>query len=137
MSTSKMSADSSTGRDVDDAPPHAPGQLPDTPSEGGDASGSGGAGGSDGSSSGEAKDAPPPHPDPDAADDVPLHTEALPQGDEAPGTPVEHSGTARDVELDPRNDPSSTAAAFASVDQLLVMQQVIADATAKYITQGE
>ncbi|KAE8878359.1 hypothetical protein PF005_g26532 [Phytophthora fragariae] len=58
MSTSKAGTDSDNGRDVDDAPLHAPEQLLDAPPVEGVASGSGGAGGGTDTPSDQADDAP-------------------------------------------------------------------------------
>ncbi|KAE8881384.1 hypothetical protein PF005_g32558 [Phytophthora fragariae] len=60
MSTSKAGADNDNGRAVDDAPPHAPEQLPDVPLVEGGASGSGGAGGGVDTPSGQVDDTPQP-----------------------------------------------------------------------------
>ncbi|KAE9278648.1 hypothetical protein PF001_g25069 [Phytophthora fragariae] len=103
MSTSKAGTDSDNGRDVDDAPLHAPEQLLDAPPVEGVASGSGGA----------------------------------VQGDTLPGSEADLGPPTTGVDLSTTNDPAATAAAFASVGQLLVTQQIISAATAKYIFQGE
>ncbi|KAE8899666.1 hypothetical protein PF005_g4368 [Phytophthora fragariae] len=80
MSTSKASTDGGNGRDVDAAPLHAPGQLPDAPPVGGSASGSGGADGSEGNSPGKAEGESFPHIDPDHAVEEPAHVEEPPTG---------------------------------------------------------
>ncbi|GMF48217.1 unnamed protein product [Phytophthora fragariaefolia] len=86
MITSKPSTDSGNGRDGNDAPPHAPGQLPDAPPVGGSASGSGGADGSKGDSSGKAEDVPASHTDPDHE---PSHVVEPPQDDGAQNAEIE------------------------------------------------
>ncbi|KAE8985351.1 hypothetical protein PR001_g21594 [Phytophthora rubi] len=108
MSTSKASADSGNDRDADDAPPHASGQLPATPPVGGSASGPGTCA-HGGFPAGHRTHA----------------EEAVPE------TPTEG------VDLSTIEDPAATAAAFASVGQLLVTQEIISAATAKHIFQGE
>ncbi|KAE8883981.1 hypothetical protein PF005_g24540 [Phytophthora fragariae] len=137
MST-KASSDSDNGRDGDDAPPHAPGQLPDTPPVGGSASGSGGVDGNKGDSSDKAEDVPAPHTDPNHAVEKPAHAEGPPRDAGVPhageGVPEASTGG---VDLSTFDDPVATAAAFTSVGQLLVTQQIISAATAKYIFQGE
>ncbi|KAE9346284.1 hypothetical protein PR003_g7517 [Phytophthora rubi] len=57
--------------------------------------------------------------------------------DGEPDAEVESEVPIGDVDLSTINDPAATAAAFASVGQLLVTQQVISAATAKCIFQGE
>ncbi|GMF15943.1 unnamed protein product [Phytophthora fragariaefolia] len=79
----------------------------------------------------------PSHAGSDDVDEVPSHTEAPPQDGETPDAGTGRSGVASDVELGLLNDPAATAVAFAAVDQLLVTQQVISEATAKFIFQGD
>ncbi|GMF41669.1 unnamed protein product [Phytophthora fragariaefolia] len=137
MITSKPSADSGNDRDRNDTPPHAPGQLPDAPPVGGSASGSGGADGSKVDSSGKAEDAPASHTDPNHAVEELSHVMEPPQNDEMPNAEIESEVPTGGVDLSTINDPAATAAAFASVGPLLVTQQVISAATAKWIFQGE
>ncbi|GMF18642.1 unnamed protein product [Phytophthora fragariaefolia] len=137
MITSKPSADSGNGRDGNDTPPHAHGQLPDDPPVGGSASGSGGADGNKGDSSGKPEDVPASHTDPDHAVDELPHVMERPQDDETPSAEIESEVPTGGVDLSTINDPAATAAAFASVGRLLVTQQVISAATAKCIFQGE
>ncbi|KAE9087059.1 hypothetical protein PF010_g19864 [Phytophthora fragariae] len=132
------SNDSDADRGVGDAPPRAPEQLPNTLPVGGGASGSGSAGGDGGHSSGVPEDVFTPHVDPDNAPKEPAHTEDPPQDTKAPHAKEAVPGTPPGgVDFSTINDPAATAAAFASVGQLLVTQQIISAATAKYIFQGE
>ncbi|KAE8884079.1 hypothetical protein PF005_g7870 [Phytophthora fragariae] len=144
MST-KASTESGNGRDGDDAPPHAPGQLPDTPPGRGSASGSGGVDGSKGDSSDKAGDAP--QPDSDVPDEVPPHEDTPAQDHPPPGPPAGLGPPLTGVDSSAIHDPAAIAAAFASVGQQLVgqqlvgqqlvTQQVISADTAKCIFQGE
>ncbi|KAE8966736.1 hypothetical protein PR001_g28308 [Phytophthora rubi] len=136
MSTSKAGADSDNGRAVDDAPPHAPEQLPDVPPVEGGASGSGGAGGCVDTPSGQVDDTP--QPDSGTLDKAPLRESNPARDDTLPGAETDRGPPpAAGVDLSTIDDPAATAEAFASVGQLLVTQQVISAATAKYIFQGE
>ncbi|KAE8988512.1 hypothetical protein PR001_g22021 [Phytophthora rubi] len=134
MST-KASTDSGNGRDGDDAPPHAPGQLPDTPPVGGSASGSGGVDGRKGDSSVKAGDAP--QPDSDVPDEVPPQKDTPAQNNSPPDSPADLGPPINGVDSSAIHDPAAIAAAFASVGQQLVTQQVISADTAKCIFQGE
>ncbi|KAE9309318.1 hypothetical protein PR003_g20542 [Phytophthora rubi] len=134
MST-KASTESGNGRDGDEAPPHAPGQLPDTPPVRGSASGSGGVDGSKGDSSDKAGDAP--QPDSDVPDEVPPHEDTPAQDNSPPGPPADLGPPLTGVDSSAIHDPAAIAAAFASVGQQLVTQQVISADTAKCIFQGE
>ncbi|KAE8984165.1 hypothetical protein PR003_g23790 [Phytophthora rubi] len=135
MSTSKAGTDNDNGRDVDDAPLHAPEQLPDAPPVKGGASGSGGAGGGTDTPSDQAGEAP--QPDSAVPDEAPPHRSTPAQGDSLPGSEADLGPPTTGVDLSTINDPTATSAAFASVGQLLVTQQIISAATAKYIFQGE
>ncbi|KAE9323590.1 hypothetical protein PF001_g3858 [Phytophthora fragariae] len=59
------------------------------------------------------------------------------QVDGAPNAEIESEMPTGGVDLSTINDLAATAAAFASVGQLLVTQQVISETTAKHIFQGE
>ncbi|KAE9045555.1 hypothetical protein PR003_g25200 [Phytophthora rubi] len=105
---------------------------------GGSASGSGGVDGNTGDSSDKAEDVPASHTAPNSAAEEPAHAEDPPQDIGVPhaeeGVPETSTGG---VDLSNIDDPVATAAAFASVGQLLVTQQIISAATAKHIFQGE
>ncbi|KAE8952035.1 hypothetical protein PR001_g33467, partial [Phytophthora rubi] len=136
MSTSKADADNDNGRAVDDAPPHAPEQLPDAPPVEGGASGSGGAGGDVDTPSGQVDDTP--QPDSAILDKAPSRESNPAQDDTLPGPETDRGPPpATGVDLSTIGDPAATAAAFASVGQVLVTQQSISTTTAKYIFQGE
>ncbi|KAE9063298.1 hypothetical protein PF005_g28658 [Phytophthora fragariae] len=115
MNTSKTSTDSSNSHDVDDAPPHNPGQLLGDPPVGGGASGSGGVDGSDDGSSGKAKGVPASPTSPDNADNLPSHTEGPSQDAKVPTTEADPEASGTGVDLSTTDDPVATAAAFASV----------------------
>ncbi|KAE9301170.1 hypothetical protein PR003_g22586 [Phytophthora rubi] len=106
MSTSKAGTNSDKSHDVDDAPPHAPEQLPDAPPI-------------------------------EGADETPSRKSAPVQGNTLSGSEAGLESPTTGVDLSTIDDPVATAAAFASVGQLLVTQQIISAATAKYIFQGE
>ncbi|KAE8964254.1 hypothetical protein PR003_g24928 [Phytophthora rubi] len=136
MSTSKAGTDNDNGRAVDDAPLHAPEQLPDAPPVEGGASGSGGAGGGIDTPSDQVNDTP--QPDSAILEDKAPPRESNPaQDDTLPGSEADRGPPTTGVDLSTIDDPATTAAAFASVGQLLVTQQIISAATAKYIFQGE
>ncbi|KAE8989646.1 hypothetical protein PF011_g18680 [Phytophthora fragariae] len=136
MGTSKENTDNDNGRVVDDAPPHAPEQLPDAPPVEGGASGSGGAGDGVDTRSGQVDDTPPP--DSAVLGKVPSRESNPAQDDTLQGSEMDQGPPpATGVDLSTIDDPAATAAAFASVGQLLVTQQIISAATAKYIFQGE
>ncbi|KAE9291704.1 hypothetical protein PF001_g19040 [Phytophthora fragariae] len=118
-------------------PPHTPEQPPDAPSLGGGASGSGSAGGDGANPPSTPEEVPAPHVDPDDSAEEPAHTENPPQDAGAPSAGAEQEKWTEGVDLSTIDDPTATAAAFASVGQLLVTQQIISAATAKHIFQGE
>ncbi|KAE8968222.1 hypothetical protein PR001_g27859 [Phytophthora rubi] len=124
-------------RGVGDMPPHTPEQPPDAPSLGGGASGSGSAGGDGANPPGTPEEVPAPHVDPDDSAEEPAHTENPPHDAGAPSAGAEQEKRTEGVDLSTIDDPTATAAAFASVGQLLVTQQIISAATAKHIFQGE
>ncbi|KAE9189364.1 hypothetical protein PF005_g19672 [Phytophthora fragariae] len=116
MGTFKAGTDNDNGRGVNDAPLHAPAQLLDAPLvEGDDA----------------------PQPDSVASDEAPPRKGTPVQGDTLSGSEAGLEAPTTGVDLSTINDPAAPAAAFASVGQLLVTQQIISAATAKYIFQGE
>ncbi|KAE8970781.1 hypothetical protein PR002_g27011 [Phytophthora rubi] len=131
MTSSNGDAD----RGVDDVPPHAPEQLPDTPPVEGGASGSGGAGGAADTPSDQAGDVP--QTDSTVPGESHSRENAPERGDMQPNSEAVSGPPTTGVDLSTINDPAATAAAFASVGQLLVSQQIISEATAKYIFQGE
>ncbi|KAE8875495.1 hypothetical protein PF003_g40409 [Phytophthora fragariae] len=136
MSNSKAGADNDNGRAVDDAPPHAPEQLPDVPPVEGGASGSGGAGGGVDTPSGQVDNTP--QPDSGTLDKAPSRESNPARDDTLPGAETDRGlPPAAGVDLSTIDDPAATAEASASVGQLLVTQQIISAATAKYIFQGE
>ncbi|KAE8995318.1 hypothetical protein PR001_g9873 [Phytophthora rubi] len=132
MSTSEAGTDNYSGRAVDDAPLHAPEQLPDAPPVEGGASGSSG---DIDTPSNQANDAL--QPDEAVPDKAPSRKNTPVQGDTLPGSEADRGAPTTGVDLSTIDDPAATAAAFASVGQLLVTQQIISVTTAKYIFQGE
>ncbi|KAE8969166.1 hypothetical protein PR001_g27580 [Phytophthora rubi] len=135
MSTSTAGTDNDNGCAVDDAPLHAPEQLPDAPPVEAGASGSGRAGGGVDTPSDQVNDTP--QPDPAILDKAPPRESNPAQDDTLPDSEADRGPPTTGVDLSTIDDPAATAAAFASMGQLLVTQQIISAATAKYIFQGE
>ncbi|KAE9174246.1 hypothetical protein PF004_g26711 [Phytophthora fragariae] len=135
MSTSQAGTDNDNGRAVDDAPLHAPEQLQDAPPVEGGASGSGGAGDGIDTPSDQVNDTP--QSDSAILDKAPPRENNPAQDDTLPGFEADRGAPTTGVDLSTIDDPAATAAAFVSVGQLLVTQQIISAATAKYIFQGE
>ncbi|KAE9336454.1 hypothetical protein PR003_g12503 [Phytophthora rubi] len=131
MTSSNGDAD----RDVDDVPPHAPEQLPIIPPIEVGTLGSGGAGGVADTPSDQAGDVP--QTDSTVPGEFHSRKNAPEQDDMRPNSEVVPGPPTTGVDLSTIDDPAATAAAFASVGQLLVTQQIISEATAKYIFQGE
>ncbi|KAE8991095.1 hypothetical protein PF004_g27160 [Phytophthora fragariae] len=113
MSNSKAGADNDNGRAVDDAPPHAPEQLPDVPPVEGGASGSGGAGGGVDTPSGQVDNTP--QPDSGTLDKAPSRESNPARDDTLPGAETDRGlPPAAGVDLSTIDDPAATAEASAS-----------------------
>ncbi|KAE9313413.1 hypothetical protein PF008_g19735 [Phytophthora fragariae] len=126
------SSNGDVDRDVDDVPPHAPEQLPITPPIEVGTSGSGGVADTPSDQAGDVPQTDSTVPGEfHSRKNAPEQDDIRPNSEAVPGPPT------TGVDLSTIDDPAATAAAFASVGQLLVTQQIISEATAKYIFQGE